>query len=249
MTKFIQGLILVFISLSAFTEDMTLRPQGSALEIFQCNFANGKDLNDTLKVAAKWDAWADENYSVPYEGYVMTPFYQRKSDFPYDLFWLGVTPSFNALGIAQDEWAAKGTKLAEDFERVSPCPNHASIYSFAGRRPKNETPNGYLTIRGCTNKEGSSQADYQAANAKLISYLDSIGVDAGIYYWFMGAGTGIDQAYDYLEVMTHSSMKEWGIMPDNFITGNPGPQDLDALRDCDTPRVYSIQYVGGSTQN
>ena len=58
MTKFIQGLILVFISLSAFTEDMTLRPQGSALEIFQCNFANGKDLNDTLKVAAKWDAWA-----------------------------------------------------------------------------------------------------------------------------------------------------------------------------------------------
>ena len=53
MTKFIQGLILVFISLSAFTEDMTLRPQGSALEIFQCNFANGKDLNDTLKVAAK----------------------------------------------------------------------------------------------------------------------------------------------------------------------------------------------------
>ena len=61
MTKFIQGLILVFISLSAFTEDMTLRPQGSALEIFQCNFANGKDLNDTLKVAAKWDAWADEN--------------------------------------------------------------------------------------------------------------------------------------------------------------------------------------------
>ena len=54
----------------------------------------------------------------------------------------------------------------------------------------------------------------------------------------MGAGTGIDQAYDYLEVMTHSSMKEWGIMPDNFITGNPGPQDLDALRDCDTPSIF-----------
>ena len=42
-----------------------------------------------------------------------------------------------------------------------------------------------------------------------------------------------------------SSMNEWGTMPDNCLTGNPAPQDLDALRDCDTPRVYSIQYVGG----
>ena len=71
---------------------------------------NGKDFNDTLKVAAKWDAWADENYSVPYEGYVMTPFYQRKSDFPY-------VKLKQYLESAQDEWAAKGTKLAEDFER------------------------------------------------------------------------------------------------------------------------------------
>ena len=113
------------------------------------------------------------------------------------------------------------------------------------RTAKNPTPNGYLTIRGCNNKDGTTQADYAAANAKQNAYLDSIGVDSLISYWFMGAGSGIEQAYDYLEVMGVSSMNEWGKMPDNFLTGNPAPQDLDALRDCDTPRVYSIQYVGG----
>ena len=104
----------------------------------------------------------------------MTPFYQTKTDFPFDLFWLGVTPSFKALGIAQDEWASKGTKLASDFDRVAPCPNHASIYSFVVRRPENQTPNGFLTIRGCTNKEGTTPADYAAANAKQNDYMDSL---------------------------------------------------------------------------
>ena len=79
--------------------------------------------------------------------------------------------------------------------------------------------------------------------------MDSINVDSGIYYWFMGAGSGIEQAYDYLEVYAHSTLKEWGITPDNFLSGNPGPTDLDGLRECDTPRVYAIEYVGGKTQN
>ena len=129
MTKLVQATFIAFFSFSVFADDSNLDPQGSALEIFQCNFADGKDLDDTLKVASKWDSWADDNYSIPYAGYVMTPFYQRKSDFPFDLFWLGITPSFKALGTAQDEWAAEGTKIAAEFDRVSPCPNHASIYS------------------------------------------------------------------------------------------------------------------------
>ena len=112
MTKLFQTILIVFISFSTFANDTDLGPQGSALEIFQCNFSNGKDLEDTLKVASKWDEWADENYSVPYAGYVMSPFYQTKTDFPFDLFWLGVTPSFKALGTAQDEWVSKGHKIS-----------------------------------------------------------------------------------------------------------------------------------------
>ena len=83
MTKLFQAILIVTISYSIISEETDLRPEGAALEIFQCNFSNGKDLDDTLKVASKWDEWADDNYSVPYAGYVMTPFYQTKTDFPF----------------------------------------------------------------------------------------------------------------------------------------------------------------------
>ena len=53
MTKLFQTILFVFLSLSVFADDMDLGPQGSAVEIFQCNFSNGKDLEDTLKVASK----------------------------------------------------------------------------------------------------------------------------------------------------------------------------------------------------
>ena len=97
MTKLFQAILIVIISYSIVSEETDLRPEGAALEIFQCNFSNGKDLDDTLKVASKWDEWADENYSVPYTGYVMTPFYQTKTDFPFDLLVSTIPNTFDAI--------------------------------------------------------------------------------------------------------------------------------------------------------
>ena len=109
MTKLFQSILIVIISYSIVSEETDLRPEGAALEIFQCNFSRGKDLDDTLKVASNWDEWADDNYSVPYVSYMMTPFFQTKTDFHFILTSLSVTPSFKALGITRDEWESKGT--------------------------------------------------------------------------------------------------------------------------------------------
>jgi hypothetical protein len=38
-------------------------PQVQALETYACNFAKGKDLDDFLAVAEKWDRFADEGFS------------------------------------------------------------------------------------------------------------------------------------------------------------------------------------------
>ena len=52
-------------SLTVFADNHMEAPQDAALEIYQCNFSdNMDDLNDTRKVAAKWDKWADKNYTV-----------------------------------------------------------------------------------------------------------------------------------------------------------------------------------------
>ena len=78
-------------------------------------------------------------------------------------------------------------------------------------------------------------------------YFDSLGMDSAIYAWFPGAGSPLENTYDYLEVWANSSMKEWGIVPDAWLSGNPDPSGLSDLRECDTPRVYYSQYVGGKT--
>ena len=245
----LKKVFLVLFSVVSFNVFSADEPVGAALEIYQCNFAEGKTIADIRRVSAKWDKWADSNYSVPYAGYLLTPFYQKKSDFPFDLAWLGVAENFVSLGQAQDEWAEKGGRLQVEFDSVSPCHNHAAYYSFTVRRPENQTPNGYLTIRGCNNKEDSTLEKFAAANAKLNKYLDDNNQNSGIYYWFAGAGSGIDQPYDYLEVTSVSTLKEWGAWPDRSLSGNPAPNDLEELRSCDTPRVYTVEYAGSKTIN
>ena len=66
------------------------------------------------------------------------------------------------------------------FDAANPCPNHAAVTPLLLDSQRTRGPDGYLTISGCTNKEGSSQADFAAANAKQNQYYDSINVDSGI---------------------------------------------------------------------
>ena len=94
-------------------------PQVQALETYACNFAKGKDLDDFLAVAKKWDRFADDGFSEPYEGFVLTPFYFN-ADTDADVYWVGVSPNFAAQGTTADEWMAKGAALQKAFDQVAP---------------------------------------------------------------------------------------------------------------------------------
>ena len=248
MKKFIRYLVfLSLISFSYVAYSDNHMPRTYAMEGYQCNLADGKGLDDVLRVASKWGKWADSNYSVPYAAWVMTPFYQTKSDFGFDLGWLGFSTNWQTLGQAQDEWMAKGQRLQAEFNSVSPCDNHVAYWVWTQRAAKETTPNGYLTVRGCNNNEATTLEQINSASAKRNEYLDSLGEDSAIYVWFAGAGSPLENTYDYLEVWASATMKEWGKAPDAWLSGNPDPSGLSDLRECDTPRVYYSQYVGGKT--
>ena len=248
MKKFIK--YIVFICLVSFiylTFADNHMPKTYAMEGYQCDFADGKGLNDVLRVASKWDKWSDTNYSVPYAAWVMVPFYQTKTDFGFDLAWLGVSDSWQELGQAQDEWMEKGQRLQAEFDSVSPCDSHVAYWVWTIREAEETNPKGYLSVRGCNNNETTTLEQINAASAIRNEYFDSLGMDSAIYAWFPGAGSPLENTYDYLEVWANSSMKEWGIVPDAWLSGNPDPSGLSDLRECDTPRVYYSQYVGGKT--
>ena len=79
-------------------------PQTSAVETFFCSFAKGKDMDDMLKVAGEWDAWASNNFSKDYTGYVLQSVVANDADFPFDTVWLGFARDHQTMGSINDEW-------------------------------------------------------------------------------------------------------------------------------------------------
>ena len=58
--------------------------------MFQCSFADGKDMGDVKKVASEWDSWVDGKFSDAYTAYIMQPVVYNGADFSIDYIWLGV---------------------------------------------------------------------------------------------------------------------------------------------------------------
>ena len=84
-----------------------------AMEGLQCNFADGKDMDDVMKVISEWNEYGDENFSAPYSAWIFTPVYRTNSDFDFDFMFLGFTTSMQEMGKVQDDWQAGGSKIEE----------------------------------------------------------------------------------------------------------------------------------------
>ena len=72
MCRFIRtALTLLVAFMTALTVQADDHMQVSAyggVEVFGCDFAEGKDIDDLLDVAEKWNKWASKNNSQPYSG-------------------------------------------------------------------------------------------------------------------------------------------------------------------------------------
>ena len=61
-------------------------PTYGGVEVYACDFAEGKNINDLMKVAKRWDRWAKQNHSRAYAGH-LTPFFSDGSD--AGVYWVG----------------------------------------------------------------------------------------------------------------------------------------------------------------
>ena len=73
-------------------------PEYAALESFGCNFQPGKDRNDMVKWAGKWNAAAKDIFSAPYMAMLLDPFLMNPADQQHDIYWVGYSPNFAAQG-------------------------------------------------------------------------------------------------------------------------------------------------------
>ena len=82
-------LISICISFLSFTSaDDHIEIGGMAA--LQCQYADGKDMDDVMKVLDEWSEYGDENFSEPFSAWVMTPVYMSNVNFNIECVFLGV---------------------------------------------------------------------------------------------------------------------------------------------------------------
>jgi hypothetical protein len=234
---------LLFAAQGAFADHHL--PQVQALETYACNFAEGKDLDDFLAVAEKWDRFADDGFSEPYEGFVLTPFYFN-AETNADVYWVGVSPNFAAQGTTADEWMAKGAALQKAFDQVAPCQSHSQMASISVRDINRST--GVVDFSACSLKPGATPEAISAADKKMVEFLEKVGSSTAIYRWYPVQGTA-NAPIDFLQVNADGSNSEAGANKDKFLKGGGIAVQRALYGDLMTCRngpSAHFQSVGGS---
>ena len=176
-------LVTLMTTLTVQADDHMQVPAYGGVEVFGCDFAEGKDMDDLLDVSKRWDTWASENNSQPYSGYLLQPYYY--DDLDDEIYWVGFSPSLAAQGIVQAEWLAKGGELQQEFDSVIPCKSHGQL-AWVRVVDEDESPSsqGIVDFAGCAMLPGGSQEKLAAADAKMNAFNAKIGNSARIYRWY-----------------------------------------------------------------
>ena len=227
-------------------------PAFGGIETYSCNFNEGNDLGDVLAVAKKWNKFASKNFSMHYQGYVLTPYY-RDANTQHDFHWVGVSPSFEAQGKVADDWLAKGSKMQAEFDSVSTCNALAQWGNMPVSLPEDGVPNeGFVSFQACNMKEGASLEKMLEADMKMAAFAKKAGISSGVMSrWFPISGQAADFSADFIVTRGIGSLGERGKLVDTMIkSGGMQMQNslYGELQECRGGPTSMFVSVGGKEE-
>jgi len=211
----------------------------AAVEVYTCNYAEGKGPSDLDAVIAKWNDWADDQGTNDYSAWTLTPFYAGPEQ-EFDVIWMGVTETGQGMGAAQDLWLAKGGALQAEFDSVIPCDSHGMFAAVQFKKPpeREDPSNVVIAFRDCTINDGKTFADDVApALTAWSEFRSGHGSTAGYWAFFPVLGGGGEE-YDYKAVASHANFAEKGADFDNY-DPDKAREIFSGVGDCDSARVYN----------
>lgn len=223
-------------------------PSIFGIETYACNYNEGKDINDLLGVSKKWNRFASKNFSMPYQGYVLTPYY-RNADSGYDVYWVGMSPSFEAQGTTQDEMLTKGESINSEFLEVISCDAQGQWGAMMVMNAGDSVPeNGTVSFESCTMKEGATMEKMMAADAKMNAFAQKIGMTGSMLRWFPLGGQSNSVSGSFMQVSSNESLAERGKNYDRAVKN--GAVQVNAslygdLVDCQNGGTSLYVSVGG----
>lgn len=217
---------------------MTAEP----VEIFACNFADGKTGKDLDKVVANFNKWADGVGMNDYTAWTLTPYYSTP-DQDFDILWLGHAPKAASLGMNQDRWLATGGDVQDEFNGVIPCHTHANMASLMFKAPperENPPDNVVISFSDCNMADGMDFSDDIApALEEWATYRGENGSTGGMWIMFPAYGGG-DEDFDFKWVSGYRTLEEQGKDWDQYAEAGwaKAGELFGGKLECDSSRVY-----------
>ena len=216
------------------------------VEIYACNFREGKGPDDLNAVTAKWNAWMDDEGVTDYFAALMYPNYS--SDLGFDVGWIGGWRDGNAMGAGTDRWVNEGGELNAGFAEVVDCMSHTNFVSTRMKDPGDSGDDDNTIVLGfsnCTIEEGKTFEDYEAAQKKWNAYAEEHGFKGGAWVMWPVWGNALDTEWDFKSVISWPNYATVGANYQLMVDGHwsKSQEIWDGLVDCDSRRIYTTYVV------
>ena len=243
--KYFLSLSLLF-SFNILAEDSpTYEP--NVAEYYVSTFKDGKDMDDMMKWAEKWNMWADKtDHFENYTAAMLVPYY-HSGEQPHDFVWVGISPNSEAHHKGNDQWFNNGTKLLAELNKILDSGNQTT---YTWQRTVSETPsgqNGYVVYSDCKLGEDVTAVQFYDAYYAYAVAAKKMGDVAGRKMIFPNMGVPSTWDYDYVQAVSTETIADYGKNWTNFWSNADDMPELKALNDlggsCENQRSYGIVPV------
>ena len=185
------------------------------VEMLACNYRDGKNLADLIKVTKDWAYWATKN-NPNYDAWLLTPVFPTEHT-KHAVHWLGTANSLGELMAVLDQWMdtsdPKKERIKDAFESVVGCEIRAV---FRGKNLKplpDDVTNekGVAQFFGCSVNDGVERKEVGIATSKWTRFIDELGLREAHHRWWPANGVmGTDHMaeFDFINIIETDSLSE-----------------------------------------
>ena len=231
----------LLLSFSVFADDHdSQESEWNVAEYYVSVFKDGKDMDDMMKWAEKWNNWANETDDLKdYRSAMLVPYY-HSGEQPHDFVWVGISPTPEAHFKGNDHWFSNGTKLLAELNKILETGNQTT---YTWQRVVSETPSGqagYAVYSDCKLGDDVTADEFYDAYVAYAKAAKDKGDVAGRKMIFPQSGVPSSWDYDFVQLVSTETITDYGKNWTNFWS-SATPESM--------PELKALQDLGGSCEN
>jgi len=232
--------LLILFSLSIFAQENEEAGEWAAAEYHFCDFNEGYDMDDLMRVVSKFNRFLDEySEAGDYDAVLIQERYDVDND--WDYVWVGHWPSMEDMANGTENWFQNGGKIAAEIQKVSDC-SAVRGWQYIYRFQPAESAVWPVNYRTCSLKEEYTHADVRDLYDRAAEKRTNDGFPGGGRLFYQQFGSQDHDWDTYVQVSAPGSFADEAVIAELSETVDYSAinEEWASMVDC-TPYV---QYVG-----